>query len=450
MFIAGTIIRDYFKTTSLTLGEALVSAALAWLLIPLIAIVPFVKYFMSLEFYQNMGAYALPQAILDSYFETISGYTSTGLTMVTLPEKAPHAILIWRSLIQWFGGVGVIVLFLAVLMNPGTIATRLYIAEGRTDRLVPSITETARIIWRIYFLYTAIGILLLYLAGMPLFDAINHGLTGIATAGFSTKTTSIGYYKNLKIEIAMIPIMFAGAISFAIHKKLLAGKISSLYKNVEFRYMLGLFLIATLLITFDQRTWQNLSRKAVTNNTIFENLRYSAFQTVSAITTTGFGTTDLSKWSDFSKFILIVLMIIGGCFGSTAGAIKLIRFVIMYKATIWIVKKYFFPVNTVMPFKVGNRILDEKDIMNAALFAFLYISVLVFCSLVFMFYGQPTIDAIFEVASALGGVGLSVGVTAPTMPNVEKIVLIIAMYLGRLEIFPFIALISFSWGKTIK
>ena len=443
VFVLGTILRDRFSPENISRGEAMVASALAWIIIPAVGIFPFIQFFQ----FETPELHPGAEAYVDAYFESVSGYTATGLTMIPDVESAPRAILFFRSATEWFGGVGVIVLFLAVLLTPGSAAAQLYTAEGRTDRIVPSITETARIIWWIYLFYTAAGAIGLMVAGMPAWDAVNHSMTGIATGGFSIKNTSVGYYDNLNAELVCIPLMLAGAISFVVHKKLFERNWRFLFGNVEVRALLAVILLSTLAIAGHHFLVLYANDSPELNAEVAIRGRQALFQTASAVSGTGFGTADLSSWTDFAKWILTILMVIGGGYGSTSSAIKLIRFVIIFKAVIWIVRKLFLPSRAILPFRVGDKVFEEHEIMSASLYAFLYLVFLFGGALAFMSLGYNGTDSFFEVASAQGNVGLSVGISGPQLEPIGKVVLILEMLVGRLEILPFVALVGFMFGK---
>ncbi|MFO8109687.1 MAG: TrkH family potassium uptake protein [Thermoplasmata archaeon] len=413
-----------FEKTELDLTSAITLAALVWLVISVIGALPFwiARGFFGTEWGLNF---------LSAIFESMSGFTATGLTMYGMRvEGLPWSILFWRSLTQWVGGVGVIVLFLSVLVTrTGTVAHRLYTAEGRDHRLVPSVVRTTRRIWLIYFGYTMLCILVLFLVGMPLFDSVNHSMTGLATGGFSVRNESIMYYDSTIIEMAIIPFMILGGISFAMHHELILGRIKVFFKNIEVKAMLTILFVSALLLVLNQGIG-------------WENVRYSSFQVTTALTGTGFNTAVVGQWNDFSKFILTILMVFGGGFGSTASALKLFRVVVIFWSLGWLVKRMLLPESARFQLKIGDKYYHQEDIMKVAIYAVLYILVLVAGALVFMAGGATTIDSMFEVSSALGNVGLSVGTTSSSMPWWEKIVLIVEMWAGRLEIFPVLVLLT--------
>ena len=413
----GFFIRRRFQPMEMTLGKAMVLVASAWIVFATFGSIPYI-------FGNNM-------AVEDAYFESMSGFTATGLTMISNVEGVAPTILFWRSLTEWVGGVGVVVLFLAALIGAGRAARKMYVAEARVERIEPSIRETARTLWKIYALFTLLGVVGLYLAGTPtLFEAVNHSMTGIATGGFTVRNTSFAEYGYPVLAITIL-IMIAGAISFAVHRRVMAGHWRELFKNIEVRLMLVLIVLATLLLIWSV------------------GLRDALFQSSSALTGTGFSTADLSTWGDLQKGLLTILMAIGGGYGSTSSAIKLIRTVIIVKAVHWMIKRSFLPQRAVVPMKISGRIYSDQEMMETAIYAFIYIIVLISGAVVLMVVGPySAMNSVFESASAQGNVGLSVGITSAAMPLAGKISMTIQMLVGRLEIIPVIAFIIYLISRV--
>ena len=425
--VLGIVLLRRYPKGELRLKEAMVVSASAWAVCPLISAIPFMTI-------SHMDP-------IDSYFEAMSGLTATGLTMLINAEQCPNGILFLRSLLEWVGGVGVIVLLLAVIMRPGIAAATLYVAEARTDKIMPSAISTVRTIWWIYILYTILGTILLFLAGLPLFDALNHSMTSLATGGFSIKNQSIGAYNNPSVELLVICLMIIGSISFVVHYRVLHGNVKELVKNAEIRFMVVILILFTFLMTVDLY---------LRGYAPFQALRVSAFQCVSGMSGTGFSTMDLTTLSDFSKAVLIILMVTGGGYGSTSGAIKLIRMAIIFKSFHWIILKLIEPRGAIIPMKLGGKVYEEPAIIEAALFAVLYASFLIGGTLILTFLGYPFVNALFEIASAEGNVGLTVGVCSPAMPIAGKIVMIVEMWAGRLEFLPVIILAGSFFGYPKK
>ncbi len=435
-----SLIFFFFGSVFLTLGRtpgepkirhAMITAALSWLMISLISSIPF-YYIEGMDF-------------LSSFFESVAGWTGTGLTMISHPEALTATIQFWRSFIQWIGGVGVIVLTLVVLARPGTGSFTLYRSEAREEKIHPSIISTVKTIWWIFLLYTFIAIAVLFLAGMPLWEAINHAMTGLATGGFSVNSNSMASYSTL-IQFMLVPIMMAGAIAFATHYEFLRGRIKNFFKDVQTQVLIFLILVGAVILTY-------------INHDIYSSwgtaFRISAFQYASALTCTGFSTTNLSLWSGEAKLFLSLAMIVGGAAGSTAGGIKLFRVILLTKGVGWKIRKIFLPPKGTFPHKLGGKLLRREEaieeISEAAIVSFLWLILLAIGVFVVLHVTHASVEnAIFEVCSAQGNVGLSVGITAMNMNPVAKFMLILNMWVGRLEIIPILVLIrAFLRGGKI-
>lgn len=418
----GFLLRVFFKSVKETeLKHAMICAALAWLVVPALSSFPFI-------FIEGMP-------IIDSFFEAMSGWTATGLTMIAEPSQLSYTMQFWRSLMEWVGGVGVIVLMLSILAaRPGTGAFSLYKAEGREEKIRPSVISTVRTIWWIYLLFTFIAIILFYFAGMPPWHAINHAMTALATGGFSVTENSLAYYNNLFVELAVIPMMILGAIPFVVHYRILREDKRAFFKDVQCKallFFLILFLILSLVVNY------------FTHGSSISSFRYFSFQLISGFTTTGFQTTNVHMWAGGALGIVTIAMIIGGGAGSTAGGIKLIKSVIVYKGIKWSLSRAFLPKRAIKRFRLGNRLLEDKEMGMIAAEAYVIIIlwiILLFIGVAVLSYVVPPeyrlIEIIFEVASAQSNVGLSTGIVNAGMSDIGKVMLIVNMWIGRLEIIP--------------
>lgn len=424
------------STVAPRLYHAMITVALAWGIIPLLASIPFLLIAYKLPEISIASPTILEfQKIDNAIFESFSGFTSAGLSVALHPSQLPHSLQWWRSFMQWIGGVGIIVLAIS-LLSPSTDAYQLYSAEGRNQKIGLTIKTTVRKIWGIYLLYTVAGIFLLKIAGMSWWEALNHGLTGISTGGFSIRDDSMGAY-NPFIQLVTIIIMILGAISFTNHYQLIyRHRLSALWKDSQHCALWVLLVVGTGLLILSNYLQHGA----------FWGLR-SVFQWTSALTTCGFGTTNLYTWNDSSKLLLSVAMVIGGAAGSTVGGIKLNRAVFLYQSIVWRLRRSTLKPHQIMRYQVVEKALSEteafRQIESASVLALLWIGVLLIGIFV-LYQGVLPIyslsDVILEAASALGSVGLSVGITHPEMAKIGKFILIVFMWMGRLEIIPVLLL----------
>jgi trk system potassium uptake protein TrkH len=420
------------------------TASLSWLLLALIGAIPFL--FMS-EYGINVG-----MDPISAFFESVAGWTGTGLTMVVHENLLPRTLQFWRTIMQWIGGVGVIVLTLAVLARPGTGSFTLYKSEGREQKMKPSVVSTVRTIWWIFVLYTLIGIAVLLLIGalspngMTPWEAINHAMTGLATGGFSVTDNSMTSYNTLTQFVTTI-LMILGAIAFVTHYDLLKGRITRFFSDVQTKALLVLLFLGVAVLVFF-----NINDPSYAGNAL-RAIKESGFQFVSALTCTGFATTGIAQWSEPTRLILSFAMVVGGAAGSTAGGIKLFRFVLLTKGTGWRIKKALSTPRRVFVHRLGEKALSTNDafeiVNEAAIISFMWLFLL-FIGILILSYllpSQSLTNIIFEVCSAQGNVGLTSGITSPTMPGLAKIILIFNMWIGRLEIIPILVFVKTLIGR---
>lgn len=439
-FFGQLFYRLFTKKAETHIREAILTVALSWGLIPLIGSIPFLLTVFNSPSDISLTTLAF-QNPLNAIFESFSGFTSTGLSMAVSPSQLPHSLQWWRSLMEWIGGVGIIVLILSIL-EPSFNNYNLYSVEGRNKNIADSVTDTVRLIWKIYLLYTLASIVLLRVAGMPWWDAINHGMTGISTGGFSIKDNSIGSY-NPTIQIATIPIMIAGAISFYIHYKLIKHRqISALWSDAQHRLFWLVLVLGSLILAWEN---QHFEGSILILDTVF--------QWVSAFGTCGFNTVKIQDWSAGAKLIMSMALFTGATAGSTVGGLKLSRIVSLGKGMIWQIQRIINQPDGSPHYEIDGQTLTEEEanrrIQGAAILAGFWIGLILFGTLILLHFAQPLYtldDVIFEVTSALGGVGLSTGITHPLLHWAGKLVLIVLMWMGRLEVIPVIILLISLWA----
>ncbi len=444
--VGGPLYLVFKKADPSNFKSAMVTAALGWFLISLIGCIPF----LLIPYNVNTGFH---MSFLSSFFESMSGWTGTGLTMVGKEDLLPHTLQFWRSLTQWIGGVGVIVLTLSILARPGTGSYILYRSEGREKKTHPSIVSTVRTIWWIFLLYTILGIIALAIIGsitvngMDLWQSINHAMTGIATGGFSVTDDSIVSFGTIS-QIAVVILMIFGAIAFAAHYDLLKGRVRKFLSDAQFQAMILLIILGVLALTFINLNNPNLQY----SGNFLLSLKESGFQFVSATTCTGFASANIPSWTESAKLILSFAMIIGGAAGSTAGGIKLFRAILLAKGASWRIKRSISTPRRVFVHKLGEKPLSREDAMDlineAAIISFMWVILLSvgIITIAYIFPRETLGNVIFEVCSAQGNVGLSTGITNIHMPASGKIMLIFNMWVGRLEIIPIIVLVKSMFG----
>ena len=385
---------------------------------------------------------ALPFMIIEnmtftqSVFEAVSGWTTTGLTMV-VPEETSNMILLWRSTMQLAGGAGFAIMMLAAITGP--VGVGFTQAEGRDERLAPHVRESAKLVAKLYMVYVVIGVLGYLLVGLTLFDSVNHTFTAVATGGFSTRSASIGYWDSWKVELVTVGLMFLGNLNFLTSYWLFTGKWKSFFRNGEIRLLIAVTIIGTFLLFY----WLTYSAPSPIYSSWTKTLRVGLFEPLSAVSGTGFSSVDYANWAPIKSglgwFVLIIWMIIGGGICSTAGALKQYRVHLFLKSIWWQIKRPFQPRGAIIHNYIwkGDRkkFITDKHMKEVANYVFLYFLVFLGGSMILSMYGYPMMDSMFEFASALGTVGLSVGITQPDAPLPLLWTEIIGMFLGRLEFF---------------
>ena len=412
---------------------------------------------------------------LHAFFESMSGWTGSGLTMAIHEPSLPRAIQWWRSFIQWVGGVGVIVLTVSILSRPGSGSYALYQSEAREEKIHPSVVSTVRTVWKLVVGYTLLAFVLLfgailasqseYAESLPLWEvgwqALNHAMTGLTTGGFSVTDNSIATYNSPLVESVLLPIMILGAIAFPVHYVFLRDRsLRELLSDLQTRWLLLLLVAGVCVLSF-----QNVLSVAAVPDAFatqsflpfsvptlgggqLDAIRDSTFQWVSALSCTGFQSAPIGRWLAGGKVLVVGAMVLGGAAGSTVGGIKIIRGYTIVRGIIWQFSRVFLPKNAVVTARIGDRVLDresmEREFSEAAIVTLLWLLILVTSSIVLINVSGPEFgyaDALFEVASAQGNVGLSSGITGPTMSPLGEGMFILNMWIGRLEIIPVLVFI---------
>lgn len=417
----------------ITKREGYVVVGLGWIVMSLFGALPFVIH-------GSIPSYT------DAFFETMSGFTTTGASILNDIESLPHGLLFWRSLTQWLGGMGIIVLSIAILPILGIGGMQLFVAEvpGPTkDKIHPRIRETAKRLWGIYLLFTLVEASLLMLGGMNLFDAINHALTTMATGGFSTKQASIAAFDSPFIHYVMILFMFLAGTNFTLHYHLLHGNFKRLIDNDEFKFYLKITGVFTLIIF--------IGLLLASYAGIEKSFRDTLFQIVSIVTTTGYVTADYEAWGSFFQLFFFLLLFTGGSAGSTGGGIKMVRHLLLIKNSIIELKRLIHP-RAVIPVRFNKAAVSNDIISNVLAFFLFYIFIFIIGTLVLTFIGLDFLTAIGATATSLGNVGPAIGSVGPVsnfahLPDIAKWFLTFLMLLGRLELFTILIIFSPAFWK---
>lgn len=400
-----------------------------------------ISAFGALPFYLH---HTIP-SYTDAFFETISGFTTTGASVITDIESVSRGLLFWRSMTHWLGGMGIIVLTLAILPVLGVGGMQLFVAEapGTTpSRLHPRIAETAKRLWGIYFLITAVQTVLLMLGEMSFFDAINHAFSTMATGGFSTKNASAAEFSPY-IQYVLIFFMILAGTNFSLHYFALKGQLDKVFKNEEFRFYLSIMGVFTLVIS---------AAIFLSSQLGFEKaFRDSLFQVVSIVTTTGFVSADYLQWEGSLWFLIFLLMFAGGCIGSTGGGIKMIRHLVLLKNVRLEFRRLVHPM-AVIPVRVNGKTIPTEIIHNFLAFFMIYVITVAVGSAVMAVIGLDFMSAVGATVATLGNVGPGIGSVGPVfnyahIPDVGKWVLSFLMLLGRLELFTVLLLLSPGFYK---
>ena len=429
------ILTNIEENRRLNLQQAFLLTALSWLSIGIFGCLPFI--------FSNLNL-----SLIDAFFESMSGITTTGATIITHLDDAPKSLLIWRSILQWLGGIGVIVMTITILplLNVGGMQLFRVESADTAEKILPKAREVTLIISVIYLILTLICAISYWFVGMNIFDSIAHSMTTIATGGFSTYSNSIGHFQNPAIEIISIIFIILGSIPFIAYLKFVKGDKKILLKDTQIKGMLYILFFSVLLMFL----------YLIINNkdyNLLENLRISTFNVVSILSGTGYVTADFSSWGNFPLVFFLFLMFIGGCAGSTACGIKIFRFQILIYFIVNQIKKLIYP-RGIFSIKYNNEKITNTFIYSIMTFIFLYFFIFFILAAILSLNGLDFITAISGAASAISNVGPGLGeVIGPNgnfsdLPDFSKLSLSLGMLLGRLELFAVLVLFFPSFWKN--
>jgi len=415
-------VRDYEPPVSIML----VAVAIAWFLIALVGALPFV-----------LGT---GMSFTDSIFEAMSGWTSTGFTMIPSLEQVPMTLLFWRTYMQWIGGIGIIAFGISMRRRSRFSLFQIFRSEGKPDDLMPNLMSTGWRMWKIYIFLTLLFTGLVMLAGVPLWDAANLVMVAIATGGFTLHSAGLAYYNNSLLEALLLPVMLAGAIPFKIYFLLYRGKVGALFRDHAVRLLLLLALAGSVVVSLELYLFDGF--------TPLTALREGAFTSVAAICTCGLQNANVHVWTAIPLAVIALLIFIGGAMGSMAGGIKINRLMLAYGGVKWWFRRFFVSSRVIVPFRYEKRMLSremsEMEISKNMLVIALYV-ITVFVATVLCLHLYITSfrldEVLFECISALSNSGITVGFITATSPVAIKWIFIILMWLGRLEIVPVIIMV---------
>ena len=448
LFGVVTMVATKNHTKELSKKDGYIVVALGWLIMSLSGTLPY------------LITESIPR-FTDAFFETMSGYTTTGASILNDIEAVPKGVLFWRSLTHWIGGMGIIVLAVAILPLLGIGGMQLFAAEAPgpdSDKLHPRITDTAKRLWLIYVGYTAAETLLLNLAGMSFFDAINHSMSTLSTGGFSTKNASLAHWNGQPlIQYIVIVFMFLAGTNFVLSYYMFKGNFSRIVKDEEFKlyakFILVFTVIASLVVYYVADTDVSSIDYPMTWGAAESALRHGLFQVLAIVTTTGFVSADYTMWSPFLVVFFFGLMFLGGSAGSTAGGIKVVRHLVLIKNGFMEFKRALHP-NAIIPVRYNNKAIDGNIVFNILGFFILYMLSFIIGALVFSTFNIDYESAIGLSASSLGNVGPALGDFGPVnnysaLPDLAKWWSAFLMLIGRLELFTVLVLLTpFFWKKV--
>jgi len=420
------------KKTDLKTKDGFAIVTFGWIIMALLGSLPY------------MLSGAIP-SFADAFFESMSGFTTTGSTILSEIEILPKGILLWRSITHWFGGMGIIVLTIAILPFLGIGGMSLFKAESPgpiSDRLKPRITQTAKLLWGVYLLFTASELVLLMTGGMDFYNALNHSFATLATGGFSTYNASIAG-QSAYIQYIIIFFMFVAGTNFSLHYHWLRGDFKSVIKSKEFQFYVTMVIISSVVIFTDVYSLYEGAVEPAARDVLF--------QVLAIVTTTGFATADFEQWSTGTQILLLALMFSGGMAGSTSGGMKVIRIMLLLKFAYNQFVKVLHP-RAIVPIKIGDSRIDDKVIHDVLGFFVLYVFILGASTYLLIIFGLDFETAIGSAITAVNNIGPGLNLTGPTdnfgfLPDISKWLLSFLMLVGRLEVLTVIILLAPSYWK---
>ncbi|WP_341220913.1 TrkH family potassium uptake protein [Polaribacter atrinae] len=437
------------KSTNIKKKDGYLIVTLGWLILSITGMLPY------------LFSGTIP-SVADAFFETISGYSTTGSSILMDIESMPKGILFWRSATHWIGGMGIIVLTIAILPLLGIGGMQLFMAEApgpSADKLHPRITDTAKRLYLIYISLTFAQFFLLKVAGMTWFDAINHAMATMSTGGFSTKNSSVAFYNNLPlVQYIIIFFMFVAGTNFVITYFALKGKVRKVFESEEFKYyffgILGVSaLIAFIIIFFQDANLQTTIQHPMIYGEVESAIRHSLFMVISVVTTTGFVSADFTMWNFFATGIFFALFFTGGSAGSTSGGIKIVRHIVMLKNSFLEFKKALHP-NAIIPVRLDGKSIPPTIVFNILSFFIIYMLIFILASVILTLLGLDFMSALGAAASSLGNIGPAIGSVSPVdsyahLSDAAKWFCSFLMLIGRLELFTVLILFTpFFWRKN--
>lgn len=410
--------------------------ALGWLLVSIFGALPF------------LISGAIP-SVMDALFESVSGFSTTGASILRKVEELPKGILFWRSFTHWMGGMGVLILMLAIL--PSVKANTLHIMKAESPgpapgKFVPKMGQVAKILYGIYVALTAVEVIFLLAGGMPVYDSLIHAFGTASTGGFSNRNASVGAYGSVYIETVITVFMLLFGVNFTVYYTMFKGNVKSILRDEELRFYLGTVLAAIVLITWNIR--------GSVFQSIGDAIRYSSFQVSSIITTTGYATADFNLWPLFSQWLIVLLMLIGASAGSTGGGMKCLRIILLFKIIKREIVKIIHP-RSVQTVKINGSVVDEEILSGVMAFFFVYIAIFAASTVIVSLDNKDMISSSTAVLSAISNIGPGLGTVGPTgnyadFSLISKAVLSLCMIIGRLEIYPILLLFAPTFWKRVN